>query len=49
MHLSYHMSGIFAGCKGWDRENLLTGGYKMAAIVSQSDFHLFVIKFDNNP
>ena len=54
------VSKIFAGCnsqefrdKGRVRENLFAklnmGGYKMAVIVSKTDFHLFVIKIDNNP
>ena len=54
------VSKIFTGCnfrefryKGRVRENLFTefntGGYKMAAIVSKTNFRLFVIKIDNNP
>ena len=54
------VSEIFAGCtfrefhdKGWVCEILFAklnmGVYKMAAIVSKTDFRLFVIKIDNNP
>ena len=49
---------IFTGCnfhvfhdKGWvheNQKNKMMDRYKMAAVVSESDFNLFVIKIDNN-